>query len=74
MRALVHISHIWFVSGNFGVALKLVQGIVYPKEALSGFAFCAESADEGAEKETTEEEEEEEEVVEIEVSDDESEE
>lgn len=69
MRALIHVSHIWFVGGKFGVALKLVQGIVYQRESISGFAFCDESDTE--EDAVVEEEEEEDEVVEIEVSDDE---
>ena len=72
MRALIHVSHIWFVGGKFGVALKLVQGIVYQKESISGFAFCDESDNEEEEAVEEEEEEDEEEVVEIEVSDDES--
>jgi hypothetical protein len=46
MKALVQVSHIWFIGKKFGVTLKLVQGVVYKKESLSGYSMLEDSDDE----------------------------
>ena len=71
LKGLVQVSHVWFVSRKFGVTLKLLQGMVYPKETLTGYSLADDSDSE--EEVEEEEDEEEEEEVELESSDDEEE-
>jgi len=71
LKGLVQVSHVWFVSGKFGITLKLLQALSYPKETLSGLSLLDDSDDEEAESDEEEEEDDEESEVEVE-SDDES--
>jgi len=75
IKGLIQISHVWFVSKKFGVTIKILQGVVFQKEALSGYSLMDDSDDEESDEEEEEsdeeEEEEEEEEVEVESDDDE---
>lgn len=39
VRALLHVSAVWFVGGKFGITVRASQLVVYPSEALSGYSF-----------------------------------
>jgi hypothetical protein len=56
LKALVQVSHIWFIGKKFGVTLKLLQGVVFPKESLEGYSLI-EDDDEDSEEETEESDE-----------------
>ena len=71
LKGLVQVSHVWFVSKKFGVTLKLLQGMVYPKETLTGYSLADDSDSEEEDEEVVEDESEDEEEVELESSDDE---
>ena len=71
LKGLVQISNVWFVNKKFGLTIKLLQGMVYPKESLSGFSLLDDSDEEEEEEEESDEEEEEE--VEVETDDEEAE-
>ena len=71
LKGLIQVSHVWFVSGKFGITLKILQALSFPKETLSGLSLLDDSDDEAESEEEEEEEEEEESEVEVE-SDDES--
>jgi len=73
LKGLIQISNVWFVNKKFGVTIKLLQGMVYPKESLSGFSLLDDSDDEGSDEEAEESEEEEEEEVEVETDDEDDE-
>ena len=62
IKALVQISHVWFVSGKFGITMKLLQSVVYEKETLSGLSLLDDSDDEESEAESEDDEESEVEV------------
>ncbi len=72
LKGLIQISNVWFVNKKFGITIKLLQGMVYPKETLSGFSLLDDSDDEGSEEEEESDEEEEEEV-EVETDDEDDE-
>ena len=46
VRALLHVSAVWFVGGKFGITVRASQLVVYPSEILSGYSFL-DSDDEG---------------------------
>jgi len=71
IKGLIQISHVWFVSGKFGITCKLLQAVVYAKETLSGLSLLDDSDDEEAESD--EEEEDEESEVEVESDSDDEE-
>ena len=72
IKALVQISHVWFVSGKFGITMKLLQGIVFAKESISGLSLLDDSDDEESEaEEESDDEEAEESEVEVESDSDE---
>ena len=75
LKGLVQISNVWFVSQKFGITLKIIQGMVYPRETLTGFSLLDDTDDEGSdnEQEESEEDEEEEEEVEVETDDEDDE-
>ena len=74
LKGLIQICSVWFVSKKFGVTIKLLQGMVYPKEGLVGCALIDESDDEDSEEESDEEEvSDDEDEVEIEDSSDDEE-
>ncbi len=62
MKSLIQISHVWFVSGKFGVIVKILQALPVPKKTITGFACLEDTDDEGEEEEESDEEEEEEEL------------
>ena len=66
IKALVQISHVWFVSGKFGIVVKMLQGLTFQKESLSGLSLLDDSDAE----ESEEEEEEAESEVEVESEED----
>ena len=71
LKTIIHVSHVWFVGKKFGITIKLLQAMVYPKETISGYAFLGnddaeESEEEEEEEQEKEEEEEEEEEEEVE--------
>ena len=57
LKGLIQISNVWFVSKKFGITIKLLQGMVYPKETLSGFSLLDDSDDEGSDDEAEESDE-----------------
>ena len=71
IKGLIQISHVWFVSKKFGVTLKILQGVVYQKESLSGYSLMDDSDEEEESDNEEESDEESEDEVEVE-SDDES--
>ena len=73
IKGLIQISHVWFVSKKFGVTLKILQGVVYQKEALSGYSLMDDSDDEEESDEEEEEESDDEEEVEVESDDEDDE-
>jgi hypothetical protein len=50
IKCLIQVSHVWFVSKKFGVTLKIVQGVVSPKE-LCGYSIMDSSDEESEEEE-----------------------
>ena len=72
LKGLIQISNVWFVNKKFGITIKLLQGMVYPKESLSGFSLLDDSDDEGSDEEEESDDEEEEEV-EVETDDEDDE-
>jgi hypothetical protein len=54
IKGLIQISHVWFVSGKFGVVIKMLQALTYPKESLSGLSLLDDSDDEESEEEESE--------------------
>jgi hypothetical protein len=46
VKCLLRVASIWFVGGKFGVALRAEQSVVFPSQALSGYAFADDSDDE----------------------------
>jgi len=62
VKALLQISHVWFVSGKFGITIKILQGVVFAKESLSGLQLLDDSDDEESEAEEESDEESEDEV------------
>ena len=73
LKGLIQISNVWFVNKKFGITIKLLQGMVYPKETLSGFSLLDDSDDEGSDNEAEESDDEEEEEVEVETDDEDDE-
>ena len=67
MKAVVQISHVWFVSGKFGIVLKMLQCMTYQRESLSGLSLL----DDSEEEEESDAEEEEESEAEVESESDE---
>ena len=65
-KGLIQISHVWFVSGRFGITIKLLQAISYPTESLTGLTVTDDSDDEESDKEEEESDKEEEEEVDVE--------
>jgi len=63
IKGLIQISHVWFVSGKFGIVIKLLQAVTYPKESLSGLSLMDDSDNE---EESEDEKDEDEEEVEVE--------
>ena len=61
IKGLFQVSHVWFVNGKFGVALKFIQGLVYPKEDFSGYNIVDSDNEEEEEDNNSDNEEEEEE-------------
>ena len=71
LKGLIQVSHVWFVSGKFGITLKLLQALTYPKESLSGLSLLDDSDDEEEEESDAEEDDEaEESEAEVESDDD----
>jgi len=74
IKGLIQISHVWFVSGKFGITLKILQALTFPKETLSGLSLLDDSDDEESEaEEESDDEEESEDEVEVESDDDDEE-
>ena len=74
LKGLIQVCSVWFVSKKFGVTIKLLQGMVYPKEGLTGCALIDDDSDDEEEEEDSDEEEsDDEDEVEIEDSDDDEE-
>ena len=74
LKGLIQISHVWFVGQGFGVTIKLLQALTFPKESLSGYSLMDDSDDEEeSEAEESEDEEEEESEVEVESDDEDDE-
>ena len=71
VKALLQVSHVWFVSGKFGITIKILQGVVFAKESLSGLALLDDSDDEESEAESDGEESEDEVEVESDSDDEE---
>ena len=71
IKGLIQISHVWFVSKKFGITLKILQGVVYQREALSGYSLMDDSSDEESDEESEDESEEDEVEVESEDESDE---
>jgi len=46
MKMLIHISHVWFSKTQAGITIKLVSGIVYPRETIDGFTFLDSDSEE----------------------------
>jgi len=46
MKMLIHISHVWFNKTQAGITIKLISGIVYPKETINGFTFLDSDSEE----------------------------
>ena len=67
LKGLIQVSHVWFVSGKFGITIKLLQALTYPKESLSGLSLMDDSDSEGEDKEEEEEAESDNEEEEVEV-------
>ena len=64
LKGLIQISHVWFVSGKFGIVVKILQALTYQKDTLNGLTLMDDSDDE--EEEQDEEEDDEESEVEVE--------
>ena len=69
MKGIIQICSVWFVSKKFGVTIKLLQGMVYLREGLTGCALIGSDSEDSDEESEDEESEAEESEVEIDGSD-----